>query len=207
MDPVGRRLSQYRQMSGGRFLVSLREVRNTERILSCRSLIKNDINFWKEDLQQPERNEDESYEMIDEILLDWIEDISESVLDDDSSEVATSISGYIAKMLLKRSKCKDCEKKITMTMTLWPRFAEWPVLNFTFKRKFICTTKGARRIVCSCFAILDFVEGDILSIGQVTRSAMYVLKYCNPKCEFCCQYHLNWGIKVCVQNCCQCLFQ
>ena len=64
-DPIERRFSQYRQMSGGRFLVSLREVRNTERILSCRSLIKNDINFWKEDLQQPEINEDESYEMIE----------------------------------------------------------------------------------------------------------------------------------------------
>ena len=116
-DPIGSRFSQYRQMSGGRFLVSLREVRNTERILSCRSLIKNDIDFWKEDLQQPERNEDESYEMIGEILRDRIE-ISETVLDDDSSEVAITISRYIAKMLLKRSKCKDCEKKITMTMTL-----------------------------------------------------------------------------------------
>ena len=116
-DPIERRFSQYRQMSGGRFLVSLREVPNTERIFTCRSLIKNDIDFWKEDLQQPERNEDESYEMIGEILRDRIE-ISETVLDDDSSEVAITISRYIAKMLLKRSKCKDCEKKITMTMTL-----------------------------------------------------------------------------------------
>ena len=63
--PIERRFSQYCQMSGERFLVSLREVLNTERILSCRSLIKNDINFWKEDLQQPEINEDESYEMIE----------------------------------------------------------------------------------------------------------------------------------------------
>ena len=47
----------------------------------------------------------------------------------------------------------------------------------------------------SCFLILDFVEGDILPIGQVTRSAMYVLKYYGPKCEFCCQYHLDWGVK------------
>ena len=69
-DPIGRRFSKYRQISGGRFLVSLREVRNTERILSCHSLINNNINFWKEDLQQPERNENESYEMIDEILRD-----------------------------------------------------------------------------------------------------------------------------------------
>ena len=54
-------------MSGGRFLVILREVLNTERILSCRSLIKKDINFWKDDLQ-PESNGDESFEMIDEML-------------------------------------------------------------------------------------------------------------------------------------------
>ena len=45
-DPVERRFSQYRQMSGGRFLVSLREVLNSERILACRSLIKVNIDFW-----------------------------------------------------------------------------------------------------------------------------------------------------------------
>ena len=82
-------------------------------MLSCRSLIKKDINFWKEDLQ-PESNEDESYEMIDKLLRDRTEEISETVLDDGSSEVATTISGYIAKMLLKRSKCKDCENKLTV---------------------------------------------------------------------------------------------
>ena len=100
-------------MSVGRFLVSLREVLNTRQVLSGRSLIKKDINLWKEDLQS-ESNEDESYEMIDEMLRDRIEEILESVFGDDSSEVATTISGYIAKKLLKRSKCKDCEKKLTV---------------------------------------------------------------------------------------------
>ena len=59
-DLIERCFSQYRQMNGGRFLVSLREVLNAERILCCRSLIKKNINFWKEDLK-PESNEDESY--------------------------------------------------------------------------------------------------------------------------------------------------
>ena len=39
-DPVERWFSQYRQMSGGRFLDNLREVLNSKRILRCRSLIK-----------------------------------------------------------------------------------------------------------------------------------------------------------------------
>ena len=78
-------------MSCGRFLFTLREVLDTERMLSCHSPIKKDINFWKEDLQ-PESNEDESYEMIDEMLRDQIEEISEKVLDDDSSEVTKTMS-------------------------------------------------------------------------------------------------------------------
>ena len=49
-DPIERRFWQYRQMSDGRFLISLREVTNSERIIRCRSLVKADINFWKEDL-------------------------------------------------------------------------------------------------------------------------------------------------------------
>ena len=79
--PTERRFSKYRQMSGRRILVSLREVLNTEQILCCRSLIKKDINFWKEELQ-PESNEDR----------DRIEEILEIVLDGDSSDVATTIS-------------------------------------------------------------------------------------------------------------------
>ena len=38
-------------MSGRRFLVSLREVVNSERVLKCRSLIKADIDFWEEHLE------------------------------------------------------------------------------------------------------------------------------------------------------------
>ena len=61
-DPIERRFSQYCQMRGGKFLVSLREVINTERILSCRSLIKKEINFWKGDLQ-PEMLHDQTEEI------------------------------------------------------------------------------------------------------------------------------------------------
>ena len=172
-------------MSGGRFLVSLREVPNTERIFSCRSLIKKDINFWKEDLQ-PESNEDESYEMIDEMLRDWIEDILESVLDDDSSDVATTASGYIAKKLLKQSKCKDCEENVTVH--------DQDLQNDQY---LILLSRGGLTVPQnSCAAVLLFwILLKVIFYGQLTRFAMYVLKYYGPKCEFCCQYHLDWGVK------------
>ena len=38
-------------MAGGRFLVGLREVEQTQRILACDSLLKGGINFWEEDLE------------------------------------------------------------------------------------------------------------------------------------------------------------
>ena len=130
--------------------------------------------------------------MIDEMLRDRIEEISESVLDDDSSEVATTISGYIAKKLLKRSKCKDCEKKLTVHDQ---DLQNDQYLTLLSRGGLFVPSKELAEFVYSCFLILDFVEGDILPIGRVTRSAMYVLKYYGPKCEFCCQYHLDWGVK------------
>ena len=49
-DPLEKRFSQYRQMSGGRFLVSLREVLNSEQILQCRSLLKENVIIWEDDV-------------------------------------------------------------------------------------------------------------------------------------------------------------
>ena len=50
-DPLGNRFSQYRQMSGGRFLASLREVLNTERTLTCLSVLKENFNLLEEGLK------------------------------------------------------------------------------------------------------------------------------------------------------------
>ena len=38
--PVERRFSQYKQLSGGNFLVSLEEVKDSEKILLCQTLVK-----------------------------------------------------------------------------------------------------------------------------------------------------------------------
>ena len=116
--------------------------------------------------------------MIDEMLRDRKEEISESVLDDYSSEVATTISGYIAKKLLKRSKYKDCEKKITVYDKDWKNEQ---YLTLISRGGLYVSSKELAEFVSNCFAILHFVESDVLSNGQVTRSAMYVLKYYGPK--------------------------
>ena len=37
-------------MSGGRFLVSLEEVTNSEKFLKINSIVKENVNFWEEDI-------------------------------------------------------------------------------------------------------------------------------------------------------------
>ena len=63
-------------MSGGRFLASLREVLNSERILRCRSLIEENINFWEEDLTSENQ---ECVTAIENIFYARTQEIVESV--------------------------------------------------------------------------------------------------------------------------------
>ena len=49
-DPIEHHFSKYRKMSEGRFLVSLREVKNSEKILLLNSIIKADLNFLEENI-------------------------------------------------------------------------------------------------------------------------------------------------------------
>ena len=71
-------------MSGGRFLVSLREVESCEKILLIRSLIREDINFWEEDIQIKKS--------VSQNFLQYIADedveLSSVILKEDSEEIA-----------------------------------------------------------------------------------------------------------------------
>ena len=55
-DPLELRFSKYRQMSGGRFLIGLRELETSERILAVKTLLKESINIWEEDVRKESCN-------------------------------------------------------------------------------------------------------------------------------------------------------
>ena len=87
-DPIENRFSKYRSMSGGRFLVSLREVKSSEKILIRRFLLKSGIDFWKCDLGKPDEDEKRKFEeLISELESKEIE-IMECSLSEDSTEVS-----------------------------------------------------------------------------------------------------------------------
>ena len=47
-DPIERHFSKYKQVTGGEFLVSLREVNNSEIKTNLSSILKESTNFWEE---------------------------------------------------------------------------------------------------------------------------------------------------------------
>ena len=191
-DPLERRFSQYRQMSGGRFLVSLREVLNSERILSCRSLIMEGINFWKENIR-PEQTTTNTEGLLSDLDAHDTE-IRESVLDDDSREVSTLIAGYIAKKLDARSKCKICEG---MLVANEDGIINDKYLNSLSRGGLTVPSSNLAEFVDTCFAILDFVskfgqKHKILNVREVSNDLLY--RYA-PRVAFTCEDHMEWGFK------------
>ena len=96
-DPLERRFGQYRQMNGGRFLVGLRDVTSSEKIVKIKTLLKEDLNI--DNVKVDNTNDDETTSR----LLSHTSMVSCSpqhlCLSDGSREVAVHIAGYIAKKL------------------------------------------------------------------------------------------------------------
>ena len=93
-DPLDRRYGQYRQMSGGGFLVSLKKVLCSESILKTKSILKEgcDTDDAKTE-EQPDM--EESLASISEKKKNSIS-LDNLTLNEQSKEVVVYISGYIA---------------------------------------------------------------------------------------------------------------
>ena len=105
-DPIERRFSQYRQLNGGHFLVSLREVETSEKILLCQTLLKENINFWEEELAAT--NTTQEIEKFKEAFDSMSVLIQEATLTAETEKVVQIVSGYIVKQLKENTKCRQC---------------------------------------------------------------------------------------------------
>ena len=83
-------------MSGGRFLVSLCEVQHSRRILSIDKLLKEEMDFWEEDLA-PDNTE--GLNSISEINNE-VPKMSAELLECHLSEVAITIAGIVGRGLM-----------------------------------------------------------------------------------------------------------
>ena len=199
-DALERHFSKYRQMSGGRFLVSLLEVSNSERILRLRKLIKEDLNFWEEDIA-PEVDIDGVVARVEEEISHMHTELLETELNKDSKEVVVTIGGYVAKKLAKRSKCDVCPAKLVS--------AEKHVDNDNYlstlsRGGLICPSAELSQFISHSFSILDMTNEVIqkfVNQAPVKHIAEKMLtKIQNGVINFTCQEHMNWGRKFSIRT-------
>ena len=91
-------------MSGGRFLVSWRDVNQSETILKLRTLIKTDCNLEDCFSVVSELQKKEALQHIDEKLL--LVKVESLTLSSDSREVSNMVAGYVARKA--RPLVADC---------------------------------------------------------------------------------------------------
>ena len=98
--------SQFRQLNGRHFLVSLREIKTCEKILLCQTLLKENINFLEEKLAVT--NTTQEIENFEEAPDSMSVSIQEATLTLKTKEMVQVVSDYIAKQLTEKTKCCQC---------------------------------------------------------------------------------------------------
>ena len=95
-------------MSGGIFLIGLREMELSERVLLTTNLLKESVDIFGEDLRK--ENMDESLSiLVDDELNALSSDLESCMLNEEGAEVAALIAGYISKVIFDKSKCEVCK--------------------------------------------------------------------------------------------------
>ena len=148
-------------MSGSMFLDNLREVLNSKRILRWCYLIKENPNFWEEDITSENV---ECVTVTEDVFGTRTQETVENVLDENSAEVAT---GYVAKKLIKRSQYEENTESWRFLLKYIGSDAWWNVLSHS---GLFVLSKSLADFVCSYFAILDFVRRQPMSCAVMDQN-------------------------------------
>ena len=186
-DSVERRCGQYRQMSGDRFLVGLKDVIWSERILKIKSLVKESIDI-KDDIKVTENEDAIQQELFDNIMEIGFENV---MLSDETREVAAHISGYIVKKLIKKFGhcCKSyCINESETASTTHFYIDLLSRGGLTLPSEFLVT------YVCDCFAFIDHAINVIISSRMKERAAAeHILDIVMFHEPFLCSAHWSKG--------------
>ena len=156
-DPLERRFSRVRQMSGGRFLVGLREFESATQALGVISLIKESVNIWDEDVR-PENNTAVQIAHFNSELEKIASDIDCCTLSANSVQVSAVIAGYTVRtVIIDRSKCSSCQG-LSLATAADKMAVENDYLNKLSRGGLIIPSADLRDHVSKSFAILDMCQ-------------------------------------------------
>ena len=199
-DPLERRFGQYRQMSGGRFLVSAKNVEQSEKILKIKALIDEGFDFTPEF-----KSADYSHDEV-ELFLTAVEHriscVDSLSLSPESREVSDHVAGYIvAKVEEKCGTCcmEELEKKG----------------NSSSKAYIGLLSRGGLRIpsapvsecVAEAFSLLDLCSDDVRKSGLSSRQAgKLILETHLQHLEIACPKHVGMVQQRIVSSTINCFF-
>ena len=190
-DPIENRFSQYRQMSGGRFLVSLREMQSSQRILTCRSLLKTGVDIWD---FCDENQEDELFKQFMCELADRENEIMEASLCKDSEEVARFIAGYAARNILQKTKCEECCSKMIPER----ENEAHGYLEILSRGGLIQPSAALSYATANCFALVDCISEKLPS-SSVRAFCKQALEKYAPQIESSCETHIDSNRKAVIR--------
>jgi hypothetical protein len=130
-DSIERRFGQYRQMAGGNFFISVRQILESEKAIRIKCLVKfsqvtlSEIkDIFQSDNEEKMRNVEENAALLMDTVLSST--MPECTLQGDEA-VIYYIAGYISRSRLKRTPCQGCQAlltKSTETETLAVNFVQ-----------------------------------------------------------------------------------
>ena len=80
--------------------------------------MREEVNFWEENVKCEDQT-DLSVQAIDENISDYVNEVLEVELSDDTKEVAAYISAFIAKKMQKNKNCKECSVAMKAKGNTW----------------------------------------------------------------------------------------
>ena len=182
-DPIERRFSQYRQMSGGRFLVALKEVNSSEKILKIKALLKSNCDL--EATMSTQTSEDRKLALEDINQKISATDINALTLSNSTREVSDLVAGYVAKKIKPFTETCCSDKLIGECDN-----AEY--IKLLSRGGLLEPSVALSDAVGTSFAILDFFEVDIQKCPLQTREAAeYILDTCLLIGELSCVGHAD----------------
>ncbi len=114
-DPIEKRFSWYRQLSGGNYYISVRQILEAEKSIRLKSLVSFSgftMEEVKDVFQDAGRLEEEQLRNMSNTLLMLMEKDTITLAEGDAAaqNVLFYIAGYAARGLVKKAKCQSCSK-------------------------------------------------------------------------------------------------
>ena len=192
-------------MSGGRFFVGLREATNNEQILTLKSLLKESIFFWQENIG-PDSSKDLALLYFNQNLKNISSEIESCCLDQNSNEVAAVVSGYIAKKMIKSTSCLDYRSCLIYNTENQSASECFEYLSMLSRSALTQPATDLTHHVSKSFVMLDLCEYIIRQSGLHERvAAENVLKFNDLPQSFLCDKHLE-NIKLINRTICNVFF-